>query len=90
MAYFYCTCLENNTKSDRRVKEGRTSYRLVRTNKNGICINCGHHAVACNRLLVHNNDLYYYLMGTNIKQKVGNVKGGLSIKSQKQCLKRAS
>jgi hypothetical protein len=89
MAYFYCTCL-NNKENDRRVKEGRTSYRLVIVDKNEICTNCGHHAVACKRLLVHSNDLYYYLVGDFVKEKVGNVKGGLSIKSQKQCLKRAS
>jgi len=86
LVYFYCTCKEGN-KESRSVKEGRTPYRLIKSEENGICSYCGHYAVASKKIMTHSNELYYYLMGVKRKERVGNVKGGLSIKNQKQLIK---
>ena len=85
--FFYCTC-SKDPKKERQVKEGRTTYRLVKVDSNGICLDCDHYAVACTKIVASGNDLYYLIMGTRYKEDGGYVKGGLSLKSQKSCKNR--
>lgn len=80
--FFYCTC-SKDPKKEKQVKEGRTTYRLVNVDLNGVCLDCGHYAVACSKIVASGNDLYYLIMGTKYNENKGYVKGGLSIKSQK-------
>jgi alpha-glucosidase (family GH31 glycosyl hydrolase) len=87
LMFFYCTC-SKDPKRERQVKEGRTTYRLVSVDLNGVCLDCNHYAVACNKIVSNGNDLYYLIMGKRYKEDKGYIKGGLSIKSQKRCINR--
>lgn len=51
MAFYYCTCSERNPSAT-------GTYRKVKVDREGICLNCGHYAVACTKNLKNGNELY--------------------------------
>lgn len=42
MLYYYCTCCNDLGKTN----EGKSPYREVEADKEGICKNCGYYAIA--------------------------------------------
>lgn len=66
--YYYCTC-SSNARHD--VARGKTPYRLVEANLDGVCRECGHYAVACRFPIQNNKDLYDYLLGARKFTKEG-------------------
>ncbi len=71
MSYFYCTCArEFNTRKGRvNAQEGRTPYREVDVDAEGICRDCGHYAVATRIWLSPDNDeLRRFIMSYVIKE----------------------
>jgi transposase len=54
MAFYYCTCRENNPNAT-------GTYRKVKVDREGICLNCGHYAVACTKEVTRGSDLFYEL-----------------------------
>ena len=69
--FYYCTC---STRRRHDVARGKTPYRLVETNLEGICRECGHYAVACRFPIQNNKDLYDYLLGArNFKEEGGYI-----------------
>jgi len=81
---YYCTCTKIKSQQY-NVSRGRTPYRVVVTNKEGICTDCGHYAVACKKDIdPSDRGFREQLLGEVEAFKPKNVKGGLSLKSQKQ------
>ena len=92
MAYYYCTCSTRKNK-DKDVKEGRTPFREVPTDSEGVCLNCGHYAVAYFDRIDPNSGKYKLYDRIMDKVEVDEwkpkyVKGGLSLKTQKKLLNR--
>lgn len=54
MAFYYCTCREKNPSAT-------GTYRKVKVDREGICLNCGHYAVACIKDVSRGSDLFYEL-----------------------------
>lgn len=54
MAFYYCTCREKNPSAT-------GTYRKVKVDREGICLNCGYHAVACIKDVSRGSDLFYEL-----------------------------
>ena len=54
MAFYYCTCREKNPSAT-------GTYRKVKVDREGICLNCGHYAVACTKEVSRGSDLFYEL-----------------------------
>lgn len=80
MIYYYCTC---DPKRRSQAELGKTPYRRVKVNKEGICIDCGYYAISCGKNLDPNTELRAYLMDEGSNYKAKNTKGGLSFQSQK-------
>ena len=50
--YYYCNCTEEKTASkEKAVKNGRTPYRVVLADDDGVCESCGYYAMAYPKLL---------------------------------------
>jgi hypothetical protein len=63
MAYHYCTCVKDVSKI-KLVEYGRSPYRMVLASREGICLDCGHYAIATNReLSPRGGQLYAYITG---------------------------
>jgi DNA-binding CsgD family transcriptional regulator len=54
VAFYYCTCREKNPSAT-------GTYRKVKVDREGICLNCGHYAVACTKEVSRGSDLFYEL-----------------------------
>lgn len=65
MTHYYCTCTAStDEKKIFLVSRGRTPYRKVKVDKEGLCENCGHYPVATNREMpLGTNKLYNYITG---------------------------
>ena len=77
MSYFYCTCARDMTTAKGRAnaREGRTPFREVDVNAEGICVDCGHYAVATRHFLSPDNgDLRTFLMPRVIEEGEGHNK----------------
>jgi len=90
MAYYYCTCNPKEL-SKKNIHKNSRHFREVLADKEGICLDCKHYAVASrDRVDPYNGELYRkILQDTDIKESLVNsrTKGGLSLKTQKD-LKR--
>ena len=63
MSYNYCTCSKDPNKA-KLVDYGRTPYRQVLTNNEGICLDCGHYTIATSReVSPKGGQLYAYITG---------------------------
>ena len=56
--YNYCTCKKGNPKET-------GTYRLVETDREGICLDCGHYTLASTKLITEGNVLQTVLMDEN-------------------------
>ena len=71
MSYHYCTCDRafDTTKGRHRARNGLTGYREVEVDDEGICVDCGHYAVATRHFLSPDNgDLRTFLMPRVIEE----------------------
>lgn len=84
--YYYCTC---STSPDKRRLEllGRTPFREVEANSEGICVDCGYYAVSFyKRIDTGTRDFYNHLFPQPEKESL-RTKGGLSIITQRESRK---
>ena len=52
---YYCNCTPNlSSEADK----GKTPLRLIEADKDGICTNCGHYAVASTKQIKKVSDIY--------------------------------
>lgn len=65
MTYYYCTCTASKDDDSLfRTSRGRTPYRKVKADREGICLDCGHYAIAANKeMKLGTNKLYNYITG---------------------------
>jgi len=78
MVFYYCTCTELNEQK-RAESAGRTPFREVKIDEDGVCVNCGYYAVAYfDRIDPNRVKLYDKLYNTGTPPPL-NHKGGLSI-----------
>jgi hypothetical protein len=68
----------------REVNNGRTPFREVLTDLEGVCLDCGYYAVASKEEMPANGKLYEVLFKEIEPPKKRNVKGGLSLKKQRE------
>lgn len=57
MAFFYCTC----SKDGKGVDKQSRGFRLVKTDDDGVCIDCGHYAVALTKKVKDRQEMYSVL-----------------------------
>jgi len=63
MIWYYCTC-SKKTSDKLKVKQGRSPYRDVTADNEGICIDCGHYAIASHRKVdAKSGSLYKQITG---------------------------
>lgn len=68
--YYYCTCSENPDKKA-AVSNGRTKFRKVLTNSEGICNNCGYYAVSTRgEVDLDKGNLYKFLIGYKTESEI--------------------
>jgi len=85
---YYCTCSEN-PKKDNAVRNGRTPFREVSADSEGICLNCGHYAVAYfEKIDADEGNLYRILYDEREEWKPERVEGGSSLRSEYKIEKR--
>ena len=79
MAWYYCTCSKKTEdekktkKNDLKVRQGRSPYREVNADKDGVCLNCGHYAIASHRRVdPETGSLYQQITG--YKSEVNNLR----------------
>lgn len=79
MSYFYCTCSKDLTKRN-AVENGRTPFREVEVDREGVCLDCGHYAVQYfERIDPKRSKLYDKLFDEGKDPPPEKVKGGLSL-----------
>ena len=84
MSYYYCTCSKDPTKKT-AVENGRTPFREVGVDREGVCLDCGHYAVQYfERVDPEGGKLYNKLFDAIKEPPPERVKGGLSLYSEKQ------
>jgi hypothetical protein len=87
--YYYCTCNPKELSKTNIHKNSR-HFREVKADKDGICLDCKHYAVASReRVDPYNGELYRkILQEKDIKEPTAiSIKGGLTLKTQKDLKK---
>lgn len=80
--YSYCDCIPKGKKVTTR---GSQPYRLVYSNRDGTCSECGYYVVKSTKKVVPTELLKHVTRDVQIDDiEVKNYKGGLSLKSQNQ------
>ena len=71
------------------MENGRTPFRKVQVNDEGICLDCGHYAVAYHENIDPEGGKLYNRLMENIKDppEISSTKGGLSIKNARDIKK---
>ena len=78
MAFYYCTCLKNAPRKN-DAKLGRSPYREVTANSEGICVDCGYYAIACH--IKAKGNLYNIITG--FKDNITNARKDINSKERK-------
>lgn len=63
MTYYYCTCCDDKKKTE----SGKSPYREVLADDEGICLECGYYAVKTKEKI--NGNIYNYLFGKEKPEK---------------------
>jgi len=88
MVFYYCTCTTDK-KQKRAQAAGRTPFREVIADSEGICKDCGYYAVAYfDRIDPTRIKLYDKLYNMGIDEPPINVVGGASLQGQIESKKR--
>ena len=85
--FYYCTCSTDPKKRLASIN-GRTPFREVNVNNEGICVDCDHYTIASRTKYDNPKSIYHNLI-QDISPKITTmVKGGLSIKNQRELAKK--
>jgi hypothetical protein len=82
--YYYCTCSTDPNKR-RLASLGKTPFREVEADSEGICNDCKHYAVAFHKRIDTGYKEFYNMLNPKPQEDGGYTKGGLSLISQEKC-----